>query len=65
MDMPCPNIANHTPHPEWYVNYMIRADEMIKTHKQIRCKDCNLYKIWIKREVSLNERRRKSFTTSK
>lgn len=59
--VPCKNSKNHTPCPKWQLQWQMRADEMIKTHKQVKCKDCDLYVIWNKREVSLNERRRISY----
>lgn len=45
----CPNIENHTVHPIGYVAHAEWAEEMMKTHKQIKCPDCGLYAIWIKK----------------
>ena len=32
--------------PEGYVERSLWADEMMKTHKQVKCKGCGLYVIW-------------------
>ncbi len=40
---PCPNAANHTPHPSGYVAHGEWAERMLKTHKQERCPGCGLW----------------------
>lgn len=42
----CPN---HTIQPEGYLNWHSWAEEMSKTHKQIKCPGCGKYAIWIKK----------------
>jgi hypothetical protein len=43
----CPDKTNHTPCPETYRGFVDWADNMSKTHKQIKCPSCNLFAIWI------------------
>lgn len=40
----------HTPEPEGYLQWHAWAEEKSKTHKQIKCAECGLYAIWIKKE---------------
>lgn len=44
----CP--ANHTPHPEGYIQHAAWAERMLKTHKQSRCPTCGLWAIWTPKE---------------
>jgi hypothetical protein len=41
--------CNHTPCPESYLSWHAWAEEMNKTHKQIKCPVCGLYAIWVKK----------------
>jgi hypothetical protein len=46
----CPNLSNHTKEPmapHDYLGWHRWAEEMSKTHKQIRCEGCGLWAIWI------------------
>jgi hypothetical protein len=43
----CPNIAEHTPDPHGYVAWHDWAEEMGRTHRQIRCPGCGLLAIWV------------------
>lgn len=43
----CPNKASHTPCPEGYREWDEWVDNMQKTHYQIRCPCCGLFKIWL------------------
>jgi hypothetical protein len=43
----CPNLAEHTPQPSGYLAWHDWARRMAKTHRQKRCKGCNLYAIWV------------------
>lgn len=45
----CPKASQHTPNPSGYIDWCNWADEMSKTHKQIRCDGCGLWSIWVKR----------------
>ena len=45
----CPNSENHTLCPEDYIQWHEWAKSMDKTHKQIKCKGCGLYTIWVPR----------------
>lgn len=45
----CPNANEHTPSPEGYIQWHAWAGKMNRTHRQIRCSGCGLYKIWVKR----------------
>lgn len=44
----CENWENHTPCPDGYVQWHEWADAKSKTHMQIKCEGCGLYKIWVK-----------------
>lgn len=46
---PCLNRDKHTPSPDGYLHWQDWADEMSKTHKQIKCKSCGLFAIWVKK----------------
>jgi hypothetical protein len=37
----------HTPEPNGYLRWHSWADRMARTHRQLRCPDCGLYKIWV------------------
>ena len=43
----CPNA--HTPQPEGYSDWQSWAHKASKTHRQIRCPGCQLFKIWVSR----------------
>lgn len=43
---PCPNEADHVDGPEGYLAWHEWAEEMMKTHRQTRCRGCNLWKVW-------------------
>lgn len=42
--------SKHTPQPAGYMSWHVWAEEKSKTHKQVKCPDCNLFAIWIKKE---------------
>lgn len=44
---PCSTSEKHTPHPKRQFAHEAWAMEMLRTHKQIRCPGCNLWKIWV------------------
>lgn len=46
----CPARAQHTRCPEGYIQWHSWADKKIKTHRQIRCRVCGLFAIWIPRK---------------
>jgi len=39
--------ADHTEGPAGYIQASAWADEMLKTHKQLLCGECLLWKIWV------------------
>jgi hypothetical protein len=41
----CPNAANHTPCPQGYAAWHTWADQMRKSHRQVKCPECHLYVI--------------------
>jgi hypothetical protein len=43
----CPNRDQHPPGPDGYVAWFAWAEEMAKTHKQVRCKGCGRWAIWV------------------
>lgn len=46
----CPNWLNHTQEPEGYLDWHAWAEDMNKKgFVQIKCHDCGLFKIWIKK----------------
>lgn len=44
-----PACAKHTPCPSGYLAWHEWAEEMAKTHRQVRCKGCGLYAVWVPR----------------
>jgi len=46
----CPDKKQHTSCPNGYVAWFEWSYQMSKTHKQIRCKTCNLFTIWVKKK---------------
>ncbi len=44
---PCPNEAQHTPHPRGYLAHGEWAEGMARTHRQVRCPGCGLFAIWL------------------
>jgi len=46
----CPEAHLHTKCPEGYAAWHEWTGRMGKTHKQIKCTGCGLYKIWVKKE---------------
>lgn len=42
----CPDVANHTPVPDGYVEYADWADEHRETHVQRQCPTCGFWSIW-------------------
>ena len=49
--------TNHTKCPSGYIQWHPWAEKKNKTHRQIKCSDCSLYKIWIPRETSKRRQR--------
>ena len=50
----CPNNANHEPSPSGYTDWHEWAKAKNRTHKNSKCPDCGLFKIWtprVKREA--------------
>ncbi len=45
----CPNNAEHTPSPRGYLPWHEWAEAMSKTHRQVRCPGCGLWKVWVAR----------------
>lgn len=43
----CSKEMNHTPCPHGYVQRQNWAEEMLKTHRQVKCSGCGLYKVWV------------------
>ena len=43
--------CQHTPCPEGYLRWHSWADRMAKTHRQVKCKMCGLWAIWIPRNA--------------
>lgn len=44
----CENWENHSQEPNDYLGWHAWAEEKSKTHHQIKCEGCGLYKIWVK-----------------
>lgn len=47
--MPCKNAHKHTPQPEGYVEWHEWAIRTLKLYRQVKCRGCGLYKIWVKK----------------
>jgi hypothetical protein len=43
---PCPRETEHTPSPSGYLAWHEWAEDMSKTHDQVKCQGCGLYSIW-------------------
>jgi hypothetical protein len=43
----CPRADEHTKCPGGYLAWHEWAEQMTKTHRQIRCPGCGLYEVWI------------------
>ena len=41
--------CRHTKCPSDYVSWHLWADKKAKTHKQLRCPGCGLWKLWVRR----------------
>lgn len=41
------NCSDHTPLPDGYSARQARFIELMKTHKQVVCPGCGLWKIWV------------------
>jgi hypothetical protein len=46
---PCPVRESHTLSPQGYVAWHNWAEQKAKTHRQVKCKGCDRYAIWIPR----------------
>lgn len=44
---PCPNSDQHTPHPRRQFAHAAWAEQMLRTHHQVRCPGCRLWAIWV------------------
>lgn len=51
LNEPCPDEDKHTPHPVGFVEWNLWAEEMGKTHKQVRCKTCARFVIWVRTQI--------------
>lgn len=45
----CPNEREHTSCPASYLAWHEWAEEKAKTHRQVRCPSCGLFKVWVPR----------------
>jgi hypothetical protein len=41
--------CKHTKSPDGYLQHAQWAEDMLKTHKQIKCPNCGLWAVWIKK----------------
>jgi len=39
-----------TPSPDGYVAFHEWAEEMMRTHRSTKCKDCGRYAVWVKKK---------------
>jgi hypothetical protein len=53
---PCPKSRTHTPCPEGYMQWHSWASRKMKTHKQIKCKGCGLWHVWILKKAGKAQR---------
>ncbi len=49
----CPNVEDHTPRPEGYIQWHTWAEQMSKTHRQSKCAGCGKYTIWTPKRAAL------------
>jgi hypothetical protein len=45
----CPNLANHTPLPDGYIERRWEMERLGRKHTQTKCPDCGLWAIWVKK----------------
>lgn len=57
----CDNWENHSQAPTGVLQWHAWAAEKSKTHKQIKCKGCGLYQIWIPKVTDLAEKALKEY----
>ena len=43
----CSSASTHTPAPSGYLQWHGWAERMAKTHRQLRCRGCRLFKVWV------------------
>jgi hypothetical protein len=48
-DSDCPLNHEHEPTPRGYTDFFEWADEKAKTHENVPCAACGLFKIWVDR----------------
>jgi hypothetical protein len=44
---PCPEVMKHTLCPTGYVDFMEWAERKGRTHRQVQCPGCGLFKVWV------------------
>ncbi len=44
---PCPDAAQHAPHPKKYIAHGEWADQMLLTHTQRECPGCGRWEVWV------------------
>ena len=47
----CPNLHDHTPGPDGYLQWHAWASKLSRTHRQEKCSSCGLYVIWVPRAI--------------
>lgn len=50
---PCPNAANHTPHPTGYIAHASWADDALTVADQRVCPGCGRWEIWVPKRPDL------------
>jgi len=56
----CSEVLKHTKCPEGYLQWHYWVERMAKTHKQIQCPGCGLYRIWRRKHGRYNSNHRSS-----
>ena len=46
-DKPCLQAIYHEPEPQGYMQWHEWARKKSKTHRQVQCDGCGLFKIWV------------------
>jgi len=56
LDQAC--LSSHTPCPEGYLAWHEWAEKKAKTHRQVKCKGCGLYALWVPKARKTNSTER-------
>lgn len=56
----CENWEKHTVAPSGYTQWHFWAEKKSKTHMQVKCAGCGLYKIWVRSRAPSSKKKTKA-----